>query len=191
MNRKARHSKKNIVIFSDGKDECSYFTKLRQLFRGGEYIITPKDGKGQKGIRLIDEAFNSQAHLIDSNDEMAVISDYDSVEFSKIEDIKKCEEYAKSKNINFYFSNECWDLWILLHFQDVNKSLTRQEILQLLKNNGYEKSNQKTKEKFLISLSEDDIRVAISRAKNIHLKNGYINPSTNVYPLVEKIIKSI
>jgi hypothetical protein len=104
-------------------------------------------------------------------------------------------ETARKKNICVAFSNESYELWILLHFESVNGNTSRKDLNSRLKKIfldrfqiEYAKSSQDV---YLLIRSLQEI--AIKNAKILvkqHIKNyGKIDPSKNpitmIYQLVE------
>lgn len=180
-------------IFCDGLDEKLYFQQLPQLFRASKKItleVTNKKGKSKTS--LVNEIISSINHINKGPDDiLCAVTDYDYHSSKTETDFTAAKKLAKENNIEFYFSNDSWDLWILLHFQDVdsNFNLTRDDIIKILKETySYNKKDNTSKEKFRTSLNEETVRLAVSRARKLYKKNSYGNPSTNIYELVEKII---
>lgn len=86
------------------------------------------------------------------------------------------------------WSNECIELWFLLHFQDLTVNVGRKKYRELLKEYcGYEKNMPDVYE-----VLKDKTESALSRAKRQHEQYGDIAPSkmcpaTTVYQLVEEL----
>ena len=125
-------------------------------------------------------------------------SDSNSTKRSRFE---QAFELAKDNNIKLAYSNEVFELWLLLHFREVdsNRPIPRQEVYELLGkvvreyegNEDFEYVHGKTgildKVSFLGNEEE-----AISRAKVLAEKFKAIppieaNPSTKVHILVEDL----
>ena len=96
---------------------------------------------------------------------------------------------AKSININVAYSNPCFELWYLLHFEDFNVSIHRHDLpARLNKHIVYTKNSMKIYQEILAFQ-----QIAIERAKKLiinHSKDRALNPtidnpSTSVYQLVE------
>ena len=105
-------------------------------------------------------------------------------------------ESARQKNICVAYSNECYELWLLLHFKNLPSFITRENIkkelnIEFQKNFKlkYEKS-----EKYVYGMLIDRQKSAIERARklieNIINIDGVLNPydnnpSTKLHILVE------
>ncbi len=108
----------------------------------------------------------------------------------------------RSKDVEFYtaYSNECFELWILLHFQEILAPLGRKSMFDKLQNHitrlesreyRYDKAN------FPFEVFEKcgDQQEAVRRAKRLlqvakrrnRAKPWAINPSTEVHVLTEKL----
>jgi len=107
-------------------------------------------------------------------------------------------ETARQKNICVAYSNECYELWLLLHFKDVTSFRTRKELRSELNaefksnfNIEYEKS-----EKFVYGMLIDRQKEAIERAENLIKRaindNGCLNPfQDNPSTLIHILIRCL
>ena len=194
--------KPTILIVCEGENtEPSYFSQ----FRLSSAIIKPI-GEGFNTISLVER---TKVLSKDKNFEQVwCVFDKDDFE---INDFNNAIALAESNNFKVAYSNQAFEYWILLHFNDhqgggmhrndynkkINSHLKEfavtydgdaskiitEEIFELLEGN-----DEKTKK----------IRrtLAIERAKKIYNKLDHSNPaneesSTTVYKLVEEIIKYI
>lgn len=92
---------------------------------------------------------------------------------------------AIQKEICVAYSNECYELWLLLHFKDVTGPRTRKDIKEELNkeflknfNFKYEKS-EKHVYGMIIDRQNDAIKRATDLIKNIIKHNGKLDPSTD------------
>ncbi len=86
------------------------------------------------------------------------------------------------------WSNECIELWFLLHFQDLSANVGRERYRELLKEYCQYEKNMKT----IFEILRDKTDVAIARAKRQYETYGNIAPSqmcpaTRVYQLIEEL----
>lgn len=103
---------------------------------------------------------------------------------------------ANSHGFRLAWSNECFELWYLLHFRYTTAHLPRESIYRDLTSRvegSYEK-NRQGMYKFLLP----EQKTAIKNAKKLevyHIANGSTpsgsNPLTKVYELVEELISQI
>ena len=128
-------------------------------------------------------------------------------------------ETAKRRGINLAWSNDSFELWILLHFEDINlkdkerekyysrlteifKTLTNpsEDLLKILKHGSFSyKRDLKSENNFRNIVRNEIVRktkVALDRAKhlekyfqNIDMQNHEKSPYTLVHHLVEELIK--
>lgn len=98
---------------------------------------------------------------------------------------------AKGNNIYACWSNPCFELWYLLHFEYRHTSVSRNNLPKILSDkipNGYEKNDPKiyNKMKHLTS-------TALANGRKLEVQNGHLNkarncnPSTFVHHLVKKL----
>ena len=106
------------------------------------------------------------------------------------ENVNVALDDARRNDISVGFSNPCFELWLLIHFEDQRAHIGRQDVVRKLRNyiTGYEKSMENCHD--LVYDFEDS---AISRAENLrdwHRGNGNAethNPSTTVDGLVKSL----
>ena len=107
------------------------------------------------------------------------------------ENIHEALNQAEGNKFKVAFSNPCFELWYLYHFQDQTAHIERDAVIQLLKHSyipDYEKSMGN-----IYNLLLERQAVALERAKQVrkwHKDNGdeeTENPSTTVDTLVEEL----
>lgn len=106
-----------------------------------------------------------------------------------IENFNQAIVRAKDKNIKVAYSNPCFEIWYLLHFEYRNTAIDRDELVKQLKRNYRYKKNK------LFSLNQDQQNTAIKNATNLiqswidtpqcTTKPATDNPSTAVHDLVK------
>jgi hypothetical protein len=109
--------------------------------------------------------------------------------------------YLANKNdINCAYSNDCFELWFLLHYNYLESELHRKEIYSKLSEKlgyNYEKAGKDKKSaKNLYNEFLAKISTAIKNAKRLHTEQSekdyhLQNPCTTVYQLVEELNKNI
>lgn len=99
---------------------------------------------------------------------------------------------AKDNGFGVAFSNPCFELWYLLHFQDQAKHIERDDVTRLLKDDkNFPKYNKSMKELFRILLQR--LPNAEARAQSLRTKHEgddnpeTHNPSTGVDRLVARL----
>ena len=191
--RVTRRKKPTVLIaLEDTKSAKYYINELARDYGVSKRIeFVPPKGTNPKNVLKAINLHSTKASEIESR---WLVFDKD--DYSK-EEINGTISSAKANRINIAFSNESYELWILLHFEDVKRHITRKETNKRL--------NRYFKEKYNIEYSKASIEiygliksnqeVAINRAKELYNGNlnsdGYIdylsNPLTTFYKLVEHI----
>ncbi len=114
--------------------------------------------------------------------------------------IEKAITLAHQENIKVAWSNECFELWILMHFNLVSTALSREDCFKkakvVLKKNcniDYFKNNKE-----IYKIIKDKTKMAISHSKYQHQKMkkdgvppNKANPCNTVYELAEFLHKRI
>jgi len=98
---------------------------------------------------------------------------------------------ARQKGYNLAISNPCFEVWLTLHFEDINsQDRTCDNFKARLRTvlGSYNGSNLD------ISAYRDNIENAVNRAKNLHQNSQQSWPptlGTHVYRLVEIVLESL
>jgi len=187
-----RRSRKNIPeqkiigIFCEGESELQYFNMLKRKYHSanvGAHRIKIRQFHGKKGIDLIRTAI-AQRKAIKDIDETYVAFDCDDM---SNQDIQNSVNLAEKKNIHIIFSRTNFEIWILMHFEQVNKVYTKDQLNTKLsdakhfnlKNTSYGhfKGNEYS------PMLEDKVKIAVENAETLYLRNNNIvqdEPFTNV-----------
>jgi hypothetical protein len=122
-----------------------------------------------------------------------------------VDDFNKAISEAKKQNVKVAYSNDCFELWYLLHFNYIDTALSRKDLVdktieELKKSNSdFEKLNEKSikneemaKKIFKELLPKQDD--AIKNSKTLLSKYNPVNPSSNnpsttIHLLVETLKK--
>ncbi len=187
----------HLIICEGTKTEPFYFEALSNIINNkykGRISLIPK-GKGKGTLQLVEEAKKEQDK---SNKEIKhVWIVYDKDEFPKDDfdnTFYKCKNMKSYKGAKYHalYSNECIELWFLLHFKAIDVAHNRKEYMNMLdeefKNNKlgkYSKNNKETCQKLLPYLE-----TAIENAEKINEMYSdkdspwKRNPSTKIYELM-------
>lgn len=195
-----------LIVCEDEKTEPTYFERLKiQIPPNTIYLKSVGTGRDAKGVveRAIVE---KEALALASKKEVDVVwvvFDKDSADenATKIQRFEDAFKVAKKENIKVAYSNESFELWLLLHLTDVNSAtpLPRATIYTMLEQQirhfdayqtfVYEHGNPNIID--IISNVGDENK-AINRAKQLLLdqkgrKPIEANPSTKVHELVVEL----
>jgi hypothetical protein len=128
-----RNIRKKYLIITEGHTEKAYFdhfqtsTKLEIIVENP--AVTKQLGLVNKAIEIRDERLKNGSFILD-NDETWVVIDRD-VEKSNPHDLdnfNKAHSLAKKHNIQLALSNDSFELWYLLHYQDVSSPMHRRDL---------------------------------------------------------------
>lgn len=171
INKNARHSMKDIIkIHGTGRNTNGLLKYARDL-------AAKPENKHYKRIWI----------MYDKDD--FPLDNFDNTQFS-IED-KECDD--ADRKFFAAWSNECIELWFILHFQDLISDVGREQYKEILKAYlDYDKAASDIYD--IIDKNEkSSVDLAISRAKKLY--ESYDNktapskmvPATRVYELVEEL----
>jgi len=200
----SRASYDRFLIVSEGsKTEPHYFEELRAYFRLHTANIQIMPGRfGTDPLNVV----NYAEHLFKNGDENIQISprSFERVYalFDRDEHATYHNALAKAASLDKKLRNDlkttirfqalpsipCFELWLLLHFEDIIDPIDRHEALRRLKIRipGYEKGQSGH---FKATIS--DIGRAIAQAKDFStLRNAHDNdgPYCDIYKLIERLI---
>lgn len=188
-----RNKKPILLIATEGKNktETIYFRNFKNKYNCN--IVFCK-GNDTDPISMI-EVLNKEVKKLTEKEDIAFCIFDSDVSVSKNIQISKAKNKINNKKIKLIMSSPCIEIWFLNHFQYSTRCYnSNDEVIKELKK--YIKSYNKGKDIF-----EDingKIHSAIDNSKNMekyHLELGRAshtiecNPSTDVYKVVEEIMK--
>lgn len=206
INAKMEKRKKELIdepppymyIVSEGtRTEPNYIRGLSKSINSkysdlssGNCIVVKGTGRNTKGLlayakKQVEREF-PQAEVVwlmyDKDD--FPIDDFDNTQYSA-DNRKNDNRLYKTA-----WSNECIELWFVLHFQELTVNNEREQYQKILKQAcGYQKNLEN-----LYELLKDNTDIAIKRARSQYKSYGDVPPSkkcpaTRVYELVEELKK--
>jgi hypothetical protein len=188
-----------ILIVCEGeKTEPNYFQWYKDNCK--QEIDIELDGQGKNTLSLVRETIEIKRKIEKEYnkifDQVWCVFDRDS--FSP-QDYNNAFQLAKSKKFQVAYSNECFEIWYLLHFHFFNSSMDRvtafQKLDKLMAEHykiPYKKNSTKMFE-LLHDRQENAIKNAV-KLDNYCLDKNTLpnqNPSTSVYKLVQELNKYI
>ncbi|TKG97064.1 RloB domain-containing protein [Puteibacter caeruleilacunae] len=200
-------SKRNtFIIYCEGEvTEPTYF----KSFPINTETIVEAIGLGRSKTALVRKALElltkekrlKRQKNYDSDTQIWMVFDYDirpNVDDSN--DYNQAIQLAQAHNINVAYSNDCFELWFLLHYQFQNTNLTRFEYYNMLSNKlncNYEKEGKsleysKSLYHIFLPLQPKALQLAHRLYEHQkHLPFNEQNPCTTVFKLVEELNKCL
>lgn len=197
------NSPRYLIVSEGKKTEPNYFNglKLKLKVREHDRLIYQNvpllkvEGTGFNTISLVEKT----QELVRSSklefENVYCVFDRDS--FSK-DDFNSAIQKCIKLNFIPLWSNECFELWFLLHFCAINSALSRGMIYDKLdrifkekriNKEGYEKNNENIYN-ILVKYGDQSKAIANAKALDCCLDSKYAdqNPLTKVYLLIESLI---
>lgn len=197
-NSEAILQKKLFLIVCEGENtEPCYF----KSFPVPTKTVIVEGGCGSK-TSLVDFAIDLAKRPEYLDREVWCVFDFDIKPDEKAtqpEDFNNAIEKAESQGLHVAWSNDAFELWFVLHFQELDAALTRHELYPILKGAWKLESFSREAKKFEFcqghyerhgGTESDSQQLAIRRAKRLHSqydgKKDFANqcPCTTVYQLV-------
>ncbi|MBU6231843.1 RloB domain-containing protein [Patescibacteria group bacterium] len=185
-----RKPKRVIRIYTEGKKtEPNYFNSIKDELKLTTIEIKV-DGRGDHTLSLVEWVIDRKNAETDKDleTEWWVVFDRDDHD-----DFNKSIELALANGVQPAYSNECFELWFILHFEFLNTSIGRDKFepkLSKLLGRKYDKSTSD-----IYELIKDKEASAIRNAKRLHEQHDKAgttshskrDPSTHVHKLVERL----
>lgn len=170
-----------LVVCGGTRTEPDYFHGIRRLLRRPDVTLSIK-AVSKSPDQLVDHAVTLMSHRRDQFDELWCVVDVD--EF----DLDRAARSAKAAGVRLAVSNPCFEVWLLLHFDDGGPHLSGSaEAIRRLRRHlpAYDKAR----------LQFDDygpgVAEAVRRARKLDDGTAVgANPSSGVWRLVEQIART-
>lgn len=181
MGRRNGQNRKNppqIKVFAEGQTEIIYLNALRDTIGIKDNISFEGKSVKKQGLDLyyyVKKLFKNHDFEF-SPINIILIVDKDNTDIEKLIELEKL---CQCSNFNLVFSNICFELWLLLHFESVTRymeinNLTRRLTQQIGKK--YSKTDKRTigniSKKYKIALSNSTYMKSIN---NDFSQNPYTN----------------
>lgn len=189
-----------IFIFCEGKNtEPDYLEKFATQHTNG-LVDVECLGKCGVPVTVVDKAIAKQKchrrenkHVSGVEDDLFVAM----VDRDEHPHIPTAKDKARQANILFIMSNPCIEIWALWHIQEQSGEIHRHDLQHLLKEQmpGYDHQN---KAYFNYNLMADNDKYETAKKRAISLEKRHYtadtkfldqNPSSNIYKVLDKIIK--
>ena len=195
-----------LIACEDQTTEPEYFKEYKDSFEAiwpKETLFLKPIGTGRNSLGVVQQAIEERSKLKTTVDQTWAVFDKDDLDKSEgnINRFNEAFTLGKQKKVQIAYSNECFELWLLLHFEDINKetAIPRTEIYNRLEN-----AIKKHEPEFLYEHGNSNVvklvskygnkEKALQRAEelfNYHKQEKHqpikSNPNTLVYNLVREL----
>lgn len=191
--------KNTFLIYCEGENtEPEYFKSFPVTTETKVKAI----GLGRSRTALVEKILELSEAEKEDNQEIWAVFDRD-VNYTNLNDGNKdfddAVKLAEKNGIHCAYSNDCFELWFVLHEQFNQSALHRSQYYEILSNRlglNYEKDGKGIEfTKSLYQIFESNMDRAIQNAENLHKTYNNTqpceqNPCTTVYKLVESLKKN-
>ncbi len=172
-----------LIVCEGEKTEPNYFREFRVPGR-----VVEIEGSGRNTLSLVDEAIRLKGAAKLPYDQVWCVFDRDLFE---ADDFNNAIQKARAAGFQVAYTNQAFELWYLLHFDDHREALHRDQYYGILKDrlgHGYHK-NSVTMHRELQSRQEQAIRRAESLLAEYGAEHNpqQDNPCTTVHLLVKAL----
>lgn len=192
--KKIKETKPTIALYCEGESEVNYFKMLMRKYRAGNVAahglnVKIKAMGGRKGTKLVNAVKKQLTHGKKVNaEEVYLVFDRDDL---TVADIRDCQMQARENKFKIIFSSINFEIWILLHFETVQRSYTKAELYKRLSddrhfNQDYKRFKGSNYDQYLV----DKVGAAMSNAQQLNGKPSQLatsDPFTNVHLYLKDI----
>lgn len=164
--------------------------KYRDFTRDNRILV---EGTGRNTISLLEYARKQVENVFPQTTIVWLMYDKDDFPPDNFDNTESsAEDKSDKRKYKVAWSNECIELWFILHFQVLHSDVGREKYQEILKKLfGYEKTLTN-----IYDILKDKTAIAIQRAKRQYKEYGNLPPSkrcpaTRVFELVEELQKYI
>lgn len=129
-----REQRRNILILGEGPSECDYFGRLQSRFP--HMRIIPQNGKGGGSydnlITTVKKSAVVRGLNVIGGDVLAIVADVDE---HTSDEVREAVRLCGREHIEFYISNIDFEVWLLMHFEDITKWMEKDELMKRLSDN--------------------------------------------------------
>lgn len=198
-----------VLIFCEGKTEYNYFQHFAEIINGNKKYahieLQPinTEGNASHVLNYADNFFNMHSSFYSTYERYRVFDCDDPQNIQSV--INQMQQSSNAYNL--LLTNLLFETWLLMHFEEVDKPLSKIQTYRSLVH-ALRIPKYKTKEKASKGLirkaigNGDNVKLAIANAKQLERRyrsNNYdigkdivhMNPYTQVHILVEKILLEI
>ncbi len=194
-----------IFVYSEGKDEKRYFDKLGKDIHSSRVKIIPIDCGGSDCYAVCKYAENElkkevegDGYLKDCKKYVVFDCDDNFTRTDKKTNKFKSElakEFCSRKDFEIVFSNICFEIWILCHYNNPYKKYSKEQLLNcgflkkecvsLIGSKGYPYNKLRLLEKVAIKNSKELIE--LHNSLGVPIYSAKSNPVTQIGELIEKL----
>ncbi|MBJ0431201.1 RloB domain-containing protein [Enterococcus faecalis] len=130
--KKGKKLKPNVMIFCEGETEEAYLRLIKRKYSAvnikSKLKVKTCRRQGEALVEYAVSCIRSMGKAErDNYDLFYVMYDKDEQTTESIENAVRCAQRHRPE-IKTIFSNECFELWLLLHFEEVNRYMTRENL---------------------------------------------------------------
>lgn len=187
--------KKDIYIFTEGETEKNYFSILNKKYNSTVNVkvcIQPVHKQGKDLLRYALGKINTlEKNKRNNLGGIYIIFDKDNVDNTEIENVLS---KAKNSNVNVGFSNSCFEVWLLAHFEKPNQSHTKSKLYKQLETylNCKQYAKEHKNDEKLLKQLEDLVSIAIENTKSMENFNQTFitkEPYTNIGHIIQDVYR--
>ena len=182
-------------FYSEGKEtEPNYLKSLFENVDKDKESINPIiEGLGMVSLSLVNDVIKKDNKIVKDHKTFVLFDKDDNPNMS----FNKAIDKAKQNNIIPLWSNECFELWLLLHFNYMDSNISRNDYYEKLKSLTKSKKYEKNMDNIFEEVNGiNGTLKAYKNAKNLYktYKNQSYKdmaPCTTVFILIDEINKVI
>ena len=160
---KGKKAKKSFFIITEGETEKRYFSEFKQKYRCSAVSIEKINPCSGQILNVAKRVWKNKRYSLSKYNKRAIIVDKDALSENEFDDILRA---AKDENIEIFFSNCTFEVWLLAHFEPITRGLlSANELKRRLSN--YLQGEYKKGDKGQLSTIVSCYEQAIANTRNV------------------------
>lgn len=189
-NKKIRKIQRHLIVCEDAKSAADYFRAFKVSKEFAEVVV---EGGAGNTASVVEKALKFRDNATKQGAPYATVwcvfdrDSFPAANFNRAFDLTTGND---KHDVHVIWSNECFELWYLLHFEFVVASLGRDEIYKKLSEDTRLGKKYNKADKSVFEMLDDKIEIAKKNAAKLLADYGAdlnpekANPSTKVHELV-------
>lgn len=190
-----------VIIFCEGKTEKFYFDYFAEIIKQNKYtdvevVVETANGNARTVLKLAGSFMDEE----ENNRKYSTYGKYLAFDCDDPPDIQTV--VLSSTEYELLISNHLFETWLLMHFEEVDTTLTKREIYRRLSNHLHGSYSKGHKGKTREIVQNGSIEKAIDNAKvleqlyevqgkTVFANIKEMNPYTSVHKLIEQFMVEI
>ena len=189
-------AKRFLVVCEDSKSAKNYFDALQRHLNlsASSFKAAPSKGGRTQPIQVVEEAINLREAAKQQSGTVPFTQTWCVIDGDYGTKVQAARIKANAHQINLAISTKCFEYWVLLHFEEYNKSAMNCKGVEHVLRKRHMKDYEKGKCDFRKVVENYELaRERAERLRELGIRQNPLpenhNPCSEIYKLINEIIK--